>query len=154
MARTALDVKDKIGVMLGLTDDDLAQIPVYEGKVLEKGKVYLDLTSPEWGELRPERDIPADSTSIYVRKDQVDHSIWHALITAWLETPFAYGTNAPVQGAFAGDGGVAYGRGGEGSRSVGFAGFFVGEETKARRKQRIQAAEQWEAGKRFWRRGR
>lgn len=136
MPKTALDVRDRLGVMFGWTDADLEQIPIYEGQVLEKGKVYLDLTSPEYGEIRPIRDTPPDPTSIYVEKSQLDPRIWDMLVVSWTETPFAYGTNAPVQGAFAGDGGVAASRGGEGATSVGSAGLFIGEETKAIRRRK------------------
>lgn len=76
----AVGMKEMHGRLQGLSDADLAALPVVQtGTRLEQGKTYLDLNNLDRGEFTGMGSDAASPTSRLVAKDAVDYELWNRL---------------------------------------------------------------------------
>jgi hypothetical protein len=80
-APTAYEHKGASALLAGFSDDELRAIPIVPtGDRLKQGAVYLDLLSPDEGELKARGDQEAGPEQLYVAKSEVDYQLWNRLI--------------------------------------------------------------------------
>jgi hypothetical protein len=80
-SRTAHDLKAVQRQFVGLTDDELKQIPILDrGTRLQQGAAYLDLNDLDRGEFKALGNMEAGRDNWYVPKSEVDYQLWNRLI--------------------------------------------------------------------------
>ena len=116
---TAYDLRHRLGPITGWSDDDLRQLPIFQGDHLEAGETYFNLNLPEVGPFMARMDEDLDPGYLYVAKGSVPDEVWLRLIDAWGLDPemLQMGNAAPRPGAFDGQMGrrisTGYGAAGE-----------------------------------------
>jgi hypothetical protein len=117
--RTAYDYRDRLRAVTGWSDDDLRDLPIWQGEQFGDGEVYFNLNLPERG---PFRGTPQDRPLkgyLYVAKGEVPDAVWLRLIDGW-GTDLPMGSGAAHPGAFGWQGeGTRVGYGSTGSEDAG-----------------------------------
>lgn len=117
--KTAYDFRDRLRSVTGWSEDDLRQLPIWQGQEFADGEVYFNLNLPERGPFRAgPADRPVDGY-LYVAKGDVPDHVWLRLIDSW-GTDLPMGNQAPKPGAFGQQGeGIRVGYSQSGSEDAG-----------------------------------
>ncbi len=107
--KTAYDYRDRLQSITGWSDDDLRQLPIFDGETFRVGETYFNLNLPEVGPFRAEAADQKIQGYLYVAKADVPDHVWLRLVDAWGDD-LKLGNAAPQPGAFGGEGEVRVGR--------------------------------------------
>ncbi len=81
--RTAFDLKKRFNWLEKFNDDELRRISLCpDTEMLQPGEEYVDISHPEQGIIRIERERRAPEDSCFVARSRVGDHLWSKLLSA------------------------------------------------------------------------